>query len=173
MNIMAVDMTHSDIQSVNEYQTLVANEERVKQIKAIEGLQSSQARMMVITQYYKPYGASLALFQAVGARCVLSGVSPQIIDITSSTSKDYTADSLREDVLSEYISQHSLINIIDPDAFNLDDLLKSILGRKKNPPGSLKRQVGLERLMNTCQPWYEIGREGRGQATRLVFILIR
>jgi len=86
-----------------------------------------------------------------------------------STNSQYTLASLRDDILSTYIAQHSLVHPAKRGYFVLDELLKGILLSKKDKDEEfMKREEGLKRLMAACQPWYEISTGGRGPELRSV-----
>jgi len=68
LNVMAIDLTHPELGGVKKYRTVADDEKRDERTKAAAELESSESRMMVITEYYKPNGPIQALFKAVDAR---------------------------------------------------------------------------------------------------------
>jgi hypothetical protein len=90
---------------------------------------------------------------------------------SSSTDGQYSIPSLRDDVFSKYISQHSLTHPLERAYFVLDDLLKGILLSKKEKEKDeefMRRDEGLKRLVAACQPWYKITADGRRTELRYV-----
>ena len=91
----------------------------------------------------------------------------------SSTGGQYSIPSLRDDVISKYITQHSLTHPLERSYFVLDDLLKGVLLNKKEKEKDeefMKRDDGLKRLVAACQPWYEISADGRRTELRYVLL---
>ena len=95
----------------------------------------------------------------------------EINTASSSTDGQYSIPSLRDDIFSKYITQHSLTHPLERSYFVLDDLLKGILLNKKEKEKDeefMRRDEGLKRLIAACQPWYEINADGRRTELRYV-----
>ncbi|KIM23544.1 hypothetical protein M408DRAFT_77382 [Serendipita vermifera MAFF 305830] len=153
LNVTSVNLLHDDVQAVRKYRTLADDERKEKNEKAREEEQESAVQPMDIQESWKPHGSTLPLFRAIGA----------------STTDQYSMQMLREDVLSKYITQHSLVHPVERGHFVLDDLLKGILltrQEKERNEEFMRRDEGLKRLAAACQPWYEIIRDGKRSELR-------
>ncbi|KAG8812036.1 hypothetical protein FRC17_002222 [Serendipita sp. 399] len=148
--IMAIDHQHPDVEGIWKYRTIADEEKREAKARAIEETQAANAKVMTIVELYKPIGSAVSLFKAIHA----------------STTSHYSITQLRDDILSRYISEHSLAHPVERGYFKIDDTLKGALLKKSESDEFLRRDDGLQRLANTCQSWYEIKQEGRAPELR-------
>lgn len=82
----------------------------------------------------------------------------------------YTLQEVRDDIFIPYVTTKNLIHPTEKRYILLDEVLKAALLTKKEPDVEyLERDKALERLVSACQPWYEVGREGKTEK-RLVML---
>ncbi|PVG00665.1 hypothetical protein CPB86DRAFT_182390 [Serendipita vermifera] len=150
LSIVAVDFSHDKIIGQARYRTLGDDQKKISQAKAAEEAANAAPRTMTITEFYKPHGSSLSLFNAVRA----------------STSSYYTVGQLRDDVLWKYVAENSLVHPTERAYIVLDDSLKNVLLTKKESDEFLRRDDALQRFIRACQAWHEVTQEGRTSEKR-------
>jgi translation initiation factor 2D len=169
--VMTVDAAHPDVVGVGKWRTVGEEERKQKAREVREAENSGKTELLEVKEVYKPIGAVVSLFEAVGAKYVWdsrSSLCPKLIGFCRPTEL-YTAQALRDDVFTPYITTKNLIHPLEKKYIVLDDVLKTALLTKKEPDVEyLPRDKALERLAAACQAWYEVGREGKMERRRVM-----
>ncbi|KAG8872413.1 hypothetical protein FRB97_007689 [Tulasnella sp. 331] len=140
ITIVSVNTTHPDFLGHRSFRTVGEVEAREKARADRQKAAEEKVHPMIISQLWKPFGTTVALFEAKD----------------KSISTAYTRSEVR-DLLDEHIIANSLVHRSEAAFIMPDELLRNVLRKKgEEPIEFIRRNDLLQAILDAMQRWHSI-----------------